>query len=128
MTRGKLAFPARRKIAQVAAERFWKDRLPRRPGHRSAYNRVVQPTPLNLDTAPEIESQQIAAWRRMSPQEKAALVTALTRTAYEMAWAGVRHRHPGASAREQFLRVAVIVLGPELAATAYPDAAALGRE
>ncbi|MGE5360832.1 MAG: hypothetical protein ACM3NQ_17585 [Bacteroidales bacterium] len=88
----------------------------------------MQPTPLNLDTAPDVESQQIAAWRRMTPQEKAALVTALTRTAYGMTWAGVRHRHPRASAREQFLRVAVIVLGPELATAAYPDAAAFVRE
>jgi hypothetical protein len=37
----------------------------------------------------------------------------------------VRQRHPTATPREQFLRVAVIVLGPELAGLAYPDAAGL---
>jgi hypothetical protein len=87
----------------------------------------VQPTPLNLDTSSDVEAQQIAAWRRMTPREKAALVTALTQTAFDLAWAGVRHRHPRASAREQFLRVAVIVLGPELATAAYPDAAGLAQ-
>ncbi len=88
----------------------------------------LEPTPLALDTSAAVESQQIAAWRRMSPREKAVLVTALTRTAYEMAWAGVRHRHPDASPREHFLRVAVIVLGPDLAKAAYPDAARVAGE
>jgi hypothetical protein len=35
----------------------------------------------------------------------------------------VRQRYPDASSREHFLRVAVIVLGPDLARLAYPDAA-----
>jgi hypothetical protein len=40
-----------------------------------------------------------------------------------MTAAGVRQRHPDATPREHFLRVAVIVLGPDLACLAYPDAA-----
>ena len=59
----------------------------------------------------------------MSAAQKAAMITGLTRAAYAMALAGVRHRDPGASPREQFLRLALIVLGPELACRAYPDAA-----
>ncbi len=51
------------------------------------------------------------------------MVTGLTRAAYAMTFAGVKHRHPDASSREHFLRVAVIVLGPDLARRAYPDAA-----
>lgn len=86
---------------------------------------AVTPTPLNLDTEPEIERRQVQAWRSMSASQKAALITGLTRAAYAMTWAGVRHRHPDASLREQFLRVAVIVLGPDLAARAYPEAARL---
>jgi hypothetical protein len=86
--------------------------------------RVVQ-TPLSLDTPPDIERRQIDSWRQMSPAQKAALVTGLTRAAWEMTAAGVRQRHPTATPREQFLRVAVIVLGPELAGLAYPDAAGL---
>jgi len=84
---------------------------------------AVTETPLSLDTSPEIECRQFDAWRRMSPAEKAAMVTGLTRAAFAMTAAGVRQRHPAASPRAQFLRVAVIVLGPELARLAYPDAA-----
>ena len=80
---------------------------------------------LSLDTSPDIEQRQVDAWRRMSPAEKAALVTGLTRAAYTMVWAGVRSRHPDASPREQFLRLAIVVLGPDLATAAYPDAAEL---
>ena len=85
----------------------------------------MPPTPLSLDTPPIVERQQVESWRQMSAQQKAALVTGLTRAAYAMTWAGVRQRHPDASPREHFLRVAIIVLGPELGSLAYPDAAAL---
>jgi hypothetical protein len=81
--------------------------------------------PLSLDTAPEIERRQVEAWREMSPAQKAGLVTCLTRAAWSMAQAGVRQRHPDASPREQFLWLAILVLGPDLASAAYPDAAAL---
>jgi hypothetical protein len=85
----------------------------------------VTQTPLSLDTSPDIERRQVESWRQMSPARKAALVTGLTRAAWEMTAAGVRQRHPGATPREQFLRVAVIVLSPDLARLAYPDAAAV---
>jgi hypothetical protein len=81
-------------------------------------------SPLALDTSPEIECLQVEAWRRMSAAEKSALVTGLTQAAYTLTWAGVRHRHPAASPREHFLRVAILTLGPTLACAAYPDAAA----
>ncbi len=88
------------------------------------YNaRVGQATPLSLDTSPDVERAQVEAWRRMSAAEKAALVTGLSRAAYTMTWAGVRQRHPDASAHEIFLRVAIIVLGEQLATLVYPDAA-----
>jgi hypothetical protein len=83
----------------------------------------VGQTPLSLDTSPDIERRQVESWRHMSPAQKAALVTGLTRAAWEMTAAGVRQRHPDATPREQFLRVAVIMLGPDLARLAYPDAA-----
>lgn len=54
--------------------------------------------PLALDTSPEIERLQIEGWRRMTPAEKAAAVTALTRASIAMAEAGIRHRHPEESA------------------------------
>lgn len=80
---------------------------------------------LTPDTPPEIERLQIERWRAMTPAQKAEIITGLTQAAYEMARAGVRHRHPHADAGEQFLRLALDVLGPDLACRAYPDAAAL---
>jgi hypothetical protein len=81
----------------------------------------VRPTPLSADTSLEIEQLQIERWRQMSPVEKAAIVSALTNTVFTLARAGVRHRYPDASPREQFLRLAMVTLGPDLARKAYPD-------
>jgi hypothetical protein len=61
----------------------------------------------------------------MSPAEKAAVITGLTQAAYDIALAGVRQRYPDASAREHFLRLAILTLGSELAAKAYPEISAL---
>jgi hypothetical protein len=77
--------------------------------------------PLALDTAPEIERRQIERWRAMSAAEKAAIVSGLTAAAYDLALAGVRQRYPDASTREQFLRLAVVTLGRDLARLAYPE-------
>lgn len=101
----------------------WKSsRLPRAC---SGYNSAVRPTPLSLDTPPEIERLQIERWQRMSTAENAAIVSGLTQAVYELALAGVRQRYPSASPREQFLRLAMITLGAELARKAYPEIAAL---
>jgi hypothetical protein len=81
--------------------------------------------PLADDTPVEVEDLQIEAWRRMSPAEKAALVTSLTNATFTLARAGVRQRHPNASEREVFLRLAILTLGPDLAQRAYPAARAL---
>lgn len=85
----------------------------------------MPPPRLTRDTAPEIERQQTESWRAMSAAQKADLVTGLTRAAYELAAAGVRHRYPDATPHEQFLRLAVVVLGRDLACRAYPEAAVL---
>ena len=84
--------------------------------------------PLAVDTPPEIEAMQIEGWRRMTATEKAALITGLTQATFDLALAGIRHRHPAASAREQFLRRAILMYGRELAARAYPDIDVLGLE
>lgn len=76
-----------------------------------------------LDTSPEIERMQIERWRQMSPAEKAAIVSGLTQAVYDLAAAGIRLRHPDASSREQFLRLALLTLGPDLARQAYPEIA-----
>jgi hypothetical protein len=77
------------------------------------------------DTSQEIEALQIDGWRRMSPEEKAAMITGLTAAVYELALAGVRHRWPHASPRERFLRLAIVSLRPDLARRAYPEIAQL---
>ena len=77
--------------------------------------------PLAEDTSLEIEQIQIEQWRRMSPAQKAALISGLSRAAREMALAGVRHRYPDASPREQFLRLAIVSLGLDLARKVYPE-------
>ena len=56
-----------------------------------------------------------------APEEKAAIISGLTTAAYEMARAGIRHRFPDACENEQFLRLAIVTLGQELARKAYPE-------
>jgi hypothetical protein len=81
----------------------------------------VPPQPSSTDTSPEIEARQIEGWRRMTAAEKAAIVSGLTESVVELARAGIRHRYPNASAREQSLRLAIITLGPDLARKVYPE-------
>jgi hypothetical protein len=87
----------------------------------------MSPLPLSADTSRAVERLQVEGWRRMSAAEKAAIVSGLTQAAYDVALAGVRHRHPDASPREHFLRLAIITLGPDLALKAYPEIAALDQ-
>jgi hypothetical protein len=61
----------------------------------------------------------------MSSDAKAAPVSGMTQASYDLASAGLRHRHPHASPRELFLRLAFLTLGPDLARRAYPDIVAL---
>lgn len=61
----------------------------------------------------------------MSAAQKAAMVSGLTQAVYDLARAGVQHRYPEASPRVQFLRLAIVILGPELARQAYPEIASL---
>lgn len=80
---------------------------------------------LAADTDPDIERMQVASWRDMPSEKKAALISGLSRTAFAMAEAGVRHRFPDAKPRELKLRLAIQVHGLELALRAFPDAAEL---
>ena len=92
------------------------------------YNPVVEPPvrrPLAEDTPLEIEQVQIAMWQRMTPSDKMRLVSGLCRRLHTLAAEAVKQRHPQASAREQFLRLAIVRLGYDLAVEAFPDAAGL---
>ncbi len=101
-------------------------------GGTRAYNGAVsQPTPapriavLSADTTADVEQRQIDAWRRLSPLERLQLVSDTTRAVMNLSLAGIRHRHPQASERECFLRLAAIRLGVDTVRRIYPDAAQL---
>ena len=55
----------------------------------------------------------------MSPAEKFRAVAELNAAADTMALAGIRFRYPDASPREQFLRLAIVKLGRDLARQVY---------
>ncbi len=76
---------------------------------------------LSADTDAASERHQIERWRAMSPAEKLGLVTELNAAVDTLAVAGIRLRHPGASPREQFLRLACVKLGRALATQVYPE-------
>lgn len=85
----------------------------------------VERLPLAEDTPFEVETVQLGLWRTMTPQDKMRLVSGICRAVDEAAREGLRRRHPHASDRELFLRLALLRLGDELAVEAYPDAASL---
>ena len=78
-----------------------------------------------IDTSDLASDMQVTRWRTMTAGEKAALVIALCRTTRQLAEAGIAARYPDASARERFLRLAILNLGRDLALQVYPDAAQL---
>ncbi len=100
------------------------------PGSRGLYNGPVpESTPasrgaiLTADTTADIEQRQVDAWRRLSPLERLQLVCDTTGAVVNLSLAGIRRRHPQASERECFLRLAAILLGVDTARRVYPDAA-----
>lgn len=80
---------------------------------------------LSADTPADIEQRQVDAWRRLSSVERLQLVSDTTRAVMALALAGIRRRHPQASDRECFLRLASIRLGVDTTRRVYPDAAHL---
>jgi hypothetical protein len=80
---------------------------------------------LSADTTADIEQRQVDAWRRLSPAERLRLVSHATRAVMDLSLAGIRHRHPQASERECFLRLAALLLGADTTRRIYPDAAQL---
>lgn len=96
---------------------------------RPVYNQTVpeldfaEPSAiLSRDTSADVERLQIEAWRRMSPLEKAEIVSQATNDVLTLALSGVRQRHPSASERECFVRLAELQLGRTLVRVVYPDA------
>jgi hypothetical protein len=101
----------------------------RQAGSGPPYNRAVaafdggnRSGVLSRDTSTDVERLQIEAWRRMSPLEKAAIMSQATSDALTLARSGIRQRYPGASERECFIRLAALQLGRILVRQVYPDA------
>ena len=76
---------------------------------------------LYLDMHPQTPEQQFEAWRRMTPAEKAAIISRLTQAAIDLALREIRDRYPQETDRKHFLRLAVLRLGEDLARRAYPE-------
>lgn len=66
--------------------------------------------------------RETPAWRRLQLAEQ------MSRTARELAWAGLQKRYPNASEAELKRRFADIHLGPELARKVYGEVPPQGDE
>ena len=62
--------------------------------------------PVPNDTHPVVERLLIEGFRRMTPTQKLAQVDAMTLALQQLALADIRRRYPGASEREESLRLA----------------------
>ena len=76
---------------------------------------------LSPDTHLDAEAVQIRLLHQMPSWRKLYLVSQITQTCYALALSGLRERHPTATPDELRMRLAVLVLGEELAAQAYGD-------
>ena len=76
---------------------------------------------LSSDTTREAERRQVLAWREMTSVERAALISSASHAVRELALAGLRQRHPGASERMLIARFALLTLGSDLARAVYPE-------
>jgi hypothetical protein len=71
------------------------------------------------DTSPDADRVLFDLARKYPPWRKVELVGEMYRTARELAWSGLRRRHPHESPQELKRRLADILLGAELARRAY---------
>jgi hypothetical protein len=71
------------------------------------------------DTSRKVESILIEAYRRMSTWEKVRRVTEMTRACEQLARIGIQARHPEATGREVYLRLAALKLDRETMVRAF---------
>jgi alpha-D-ribose 1-methylphosphonate 5-triphosphate synthase subunit PhnH len=71
------------------------------------------------DTSPEAARFLVEGYRRMSPEQKFAIVDDLTRATRQLAAARIRQQYPEATDREVLLRVASLTLGRDLMIRAF---------
>lgn len=80
---------------------------------------MTEPQPFSRDTSPDVQRMLIARFRTMTPAEKCGLVDSLTRGSEAFALAGIRMRHPDATAEELRLRLGALRIGRDLVLTVY---------
>jgi len=78
-----------------------------------------------MDSSRDAERLLVERWRSMSAERKLAVSLQMSRTVRDLALAGIRSRFPDAGEREQMLRLAVVLLGSELALAVYPEISSL---
>ena len=71
------------------------------------------------DTHPKIEAHQVQLWRQASSWRKAELLGQMYATVKQLAYQGLRQRHPTASEAELRRRLADLLLGEDLALQVY---------
>ena len=71
------------------------------------------------DTHPQIEAYQLQLWRQAPAWRKAELLGQMYATVKQLAYQGLRQRHPEASEAELRRRLADLLLGEELAQQVY---------
>jgi hypothetical protein len=74
---------------------------------------------LPLDTSPEAAIRQLKEWRRMTPQERAALANQMSIDVTGFAVAGIRAQLPGASEERVRHELARRRFGRDLADAAF---------
>ena len=79
------------------------------------------------DTHSQIEAYQLQLLRQAPPWRKAHMLGQMYQTVKQLAYQGLRQRHPEASEAELRRRLAGILLGDELAEQVYGPLIAEGR-
>ena len=78
-------------------------------------------TALYSDTHPKMEALQIQLWRQASPTRKMNMLAQLNKSARLLALTGLRSRYPQISEAELRFKLAVLLLGEELAQKVYGE-------
>jgi hypothetical protein len=76
---------------------------------------------LSSDTHPKMEALQIQLWRQASPTRKMNMLAQLNASARLLALTGLRSQYPQASEAELRFKLAVLLLGDELARKVYGE-------
>ena len=71
------------------------------------------------DTHLKIEAYQVQIWRQAPAWRKAELLGQMYATVKQLAYQGLRQRHPAASEVELRRRLAAVLLGEDLAQQVY---------